>query len=52
LTRTDGAVRDLDIAGIEMFRKQVEAAAAGDNVGLLLRAVTRDDVGSGDVMSS
>jgi translation elongation factor EF-Tu-like GTPase len=52
LTRTDGSARDLDITGIEMFRKQVDSASTGDNVGLLLHAVTRDDVGAGDVVSS
>jgi translation elongation factor EF-Tu-like GTPase len=52
LTRTSGATRDLHVAGIEMFRKQVDTATAGDNVGLLLRGVSRDEVGAGDVLSS
>jgi translation elongation factor EF-Tu-like GTPase len=52
LTRTSGATRKLDIAGIEMFRKQVDTATTGDNIGLLLRGVSRDDVGAGDVLSA
>ena len=32
------------ITGIETFRKQMETAQAGDNVGLLLRSLQRDDV--------
>jgi elongation factor Tu len=51
LTRADGSVRQLTVDGIEMFRKVTETASAGDNVGLLLRAIGRDDVGRGDVLS-
>jgi translation elongation factor EF-Tu-like GTPase len=51
-TRPDGTVRDLTVTGIEMFRKTTDSAAAGDNVGLLLRDVGRDDVGRGDVLSA
>ena len=32
------------ITGIEMFRKQLDAAEAGDNAGILLRGVARDEV--------
>ncbi|KAL4506962.1 hypothetical protein ABPG72_001383 [Tetrahymena utriculariae] len=39
------------ITGIETFRKQLDYAEAGDNVGLLLRGVTRDDVRRGQVLS-
>lgn len=35
------------ITGIETFRQQLDYAEAGDNVGLLLRGVTRDDVRRG-----
>jgi elongation factor Tu len=48
LTRTDGSSRDIEIAGIEMFRKIVESAATGDNVGLLVRGTGRGDFGRGD----
>jgi translation elongation factor EF-Tu-like GTPase len=34
-----------------MFRKIVKTAKAGDNVGLLLRGINRDQVLKGDVLS-
>jgi len=37
------------VTGIEMFRKQLDNAGAGDNVGLLIRGVKREDVGRGDI---
>ena len=37
--------------GIEMFRKEMESAEAGDNVGLLLRGVKRDKVSRGQIVS-
>jgi elongation factor Tu len=52
LTRMDGTRSDVTVTGIEMFRKVVDAASAGDNVGLLLRDVGREDVGRGDVLSA
>jgi translation elongation factor EF-Tu-like GTPase len=51
-TRPDGTGRDLSVTGIEMFRKVADSATAGDNVGLLLRDVGREDVGRGDVLSA
>ena len=38
------------VAGIEMFRKTLDYAQAGDNVGLLLRDATRDTVSRGDIL--
>ena len=37
--------------GIEMFRKQLDYAQAGDNAGVLLRGITRDDVERGQVLA-
>ena len=37
--------------GIEMFRKLLDSAMAGDNVGLLLRGVNRDEVVRGQVIA-
>ncbi len=37
--------------GVEMFRKLLDYAQAGDNVGLLLRGVSRDDVQRGQVIA-
>ena len=35
-----------------MFRKQLDQAQAGDNVGLLLRGVQRDDIERGQVLAA
>ncbi len=39
------------VTGIEMFRKSLDFAQAGDNAGALLRGVTRDEVERGQVLS-
>ncbi|MBI2074380.1 MAG: elongation factor Tu [Candidatus Levybacteria bacterium] len=39
------------VTGVEMFRKQLDEAQAGDNVGLLLRGVEKDDVERGQVIA-
>ncbi|CAL5226193.1 g9028 [Coccomyxa viridis] len=37
------------VTGVEMFKKQLNEGQAGDNVGLLLRGIKRDDVVRGQV---
>ena len=39
------------VTGIEMFRKLLDYAIAGDNVGLLLRGVSRDQITRGQVVA-
>jgi len=39
------------VTGIEMFRKTLDEARAGDNTGLLLRGVEKDDVERGQVIA-
>ncbi len=39
------------VTGIEMFRKQLDEAIAGDNVGVLLRGITKDEVERGQVLA-
>jgi len=39
------------ITGIEMFQKTLEEGFAGDNVGILLRGVTREDIERGMVLA-
>lgn len=39
------------VTGIEMFRKELDEAKAGDNAGLLLRGVDRKDVERGQVLA-
>jgi elongation factor Tu len=39
--------RETVVTGVEMFRKSMDEAMAGDNVGLLLRGIEKDDVERG-----
>lgn len=39
------------VTGVEMFRKLLDQAMAGDNVGLLLRGVGRDEIERGQVVA-
>jgi elongation factor Tu len=39
------------VTGVEMFRKILDYAEAGDNVGTLLRGITREDVQRGQVLA-
>jgi elongation factor Tu len=43
--------RKVVVTGIEMFRKLLDEAQAGDNVGVLLRGVQRADIERGQVLS-
>jgi len=40
------------VTGLEMFQKSLDAALAGDNVGILLRGVQKDDIERGMVLSA
>jgi len=39
------------VTGIEMFRKQLDYAESGDNAGVLLRGISRDEVERGQVLA-
>lgn len=39
------------VTGIEMFRKEMDEAEAGDNVGVLLRGIKKDEVERGQVLA-
>ncbi len=39
------------VTGVEMFRKLLDYAEAGDNIGALLRGVTRDQIQRGQVLA-
>ncbi len=39
------------VTGVEMFKKQLDEGIAGDNVGLLLRGVEREDIERGQVVA-
>ena len=39
------------VTGIEMFRKLLDFAEAGDNIGVLLRGIQRTDIERGQVLA-
>ena len=43
--------RSVVVTGVEMFRKQLDQAMAGDNIGALLRGVQRSDIERGQVLA-
>lgn len=45
------ATRKSVVTGVEMFRKLLDQAEAGDNVGILLRGVDREDIQRGQVIA-
>ena len=40
------------VTGVEMFRKELDEGQAGDNVGLLLRGVEKEDIQRGQVLAA
>jgi elongation factor Tu len=47
-----GADKKTVVTGVEMFRKLLDEAQAGDNVGLLLRGIDKEEVERGMVLSA
>jgi elongation factor Tu len=45
------APRKVVVTGVEMFRKLLDQAVAGDNIGALLRGVQRDEIERGQVLA-
>ncbi|MCL2236267.1 MAG: elongation factor Tu [Defluviitaleaceae bacterium] len=45
------ANRPYVVTGIEMFRKLLDSAQTGDNIGVLLRGIARDEVERGQVLA-
>ena len=43
--------RKVVVTGVEMFKKLLDQGEAGDNVGLLLRGIERDDIERGQVLA-
>ncbi len=43
--------RKTTVTGVEMFRKLLDSGMAGDNVGCLLRSITREEVERGQVLA-
>ncbi len=45
-------VKNVTITGVEMFNKAMQDGQAGDNVGLLIRGLKREDIERGQVLSA
>ena len=45
------ATKETVVTGVEMFHKSLDQAESGDNVGLLLRGITRDQISRGQVLA-
>ena len=46
-----GETRKTTVTGIEMFRKEMEQGEAGDNCGILLRGIKKEEVERGQVLA-
>ena len=47
----EGVAERIVVTGVEMFRKLLDEAYAGDNIGLLLRGVQRNEIERGQVLA-
>ena len=52
LGRRDGSVGEAVVTGIEAFHREQREGQAGENVGLRLRGVVRDDIARGHVLAA
>ena len=50
LRRTTGECKTVQVTGLEVFRKMLDTATEGMNVGILVSDVTKSDIGRGDVL--
>ncbi|BBZ20262.1 MULTISPECIES: EF-Tu/IF-2/RF-3 family GTPase [Mycolicibacterium] len=42
----------VEVTAIEKFRKQLDEASAGENVGVLMKGIERNELDRGDVLTS
>lgn len=47
---SNGEIYKTVIIGIELFRKQVDSVGKGENAGLLLRGIERNQISKGDLI--
>ncbi|MFQ5492854.1 MAG: elongation factor Tu [Candidatus Dojkabacteria bacterium] len=45
-------VKQVTVTGVEMFNKQLDEGQAGDNIGLLIRGVKREEISRGQVLAA
>lgn len=50
--REGQAIGQSEVTGVEMFRRLTDVASTGDNVGLLLAGISRNDLRRGDVLTA
>lgn len=48
----DEDIKEVTVTGVEMFKKSLDQGQAGDNVGILLRGIKRDEIRRGQVLSA
>ena len=46
-----GDLKKTTVTGVEMFRKLLDEGQAGDNAGLLLRGIDKEDLSKGQVLA-
>lgn len=52
LRRADGSGRQVRVTGVEVFRKMLDTATEGMNVGLMLADIEKSEIGRGDVLEA
>ena len=52
ILRQDGSTRTAEIGAIEIFMKALQTAKTGDRPGILLKDMSKSDVGAGDIIRS
>lgn len=50
VVRDGGVAFTTEVSGVEMFRKVLDTATAGDNVGLLLKGLDKEQLHAGDLV--
>jgi translation elongation factor EF-Tu-like GTPase len=50
VVRDGGVAFTTEVSGVEMFRKVLDTATTGDNVGLLLKGLAKEQVHAGDLI--
>ena len=50
VVRDGGVATTTTVTGVEMFRKVLDSATAGDNVGLLLKGLGKEQLRHGDLI--
>jgi elongation factor Tu len=50
VVRDGGVATTTTVTGVEMFRKVLDSATAGDNVGLLLKGLSKEQLRAGDLI--